>query len=94
MWKVGLTSRVIKQREHLVEMSRQRFDLLLKELEVAGPFRSNWPSFGSLVLTGRRRVYHCHIKGRPTYVACWEIVDKEIRVIEVFYVGTHEKAPY
>jgi hypothetical protein len=36
----------------------------------------------------------CHLKkGRPTYVACWT-VDKKNKVIEVYYAGTHEKAPY
>jgi hypothetical protein len=39
--------------------------------------------------------YHCHLKaGRPTYVACWELIDKKIRILEVYYVGTREKAPY
>jgi len=33
-------------------------------------------------------------KGRPTYVAVWEIRKDEIRLIEVTYVGTHENAPY
>jgi hypothetical protein len=33
-------------------------------------------------------------KGRPTYVAIWEVMDKEIKLIEVIYAGTHEKAPY
>ena len=28
-----------------------------------------------------------------TYVAVWEVIDKEIRLVEVSYVGTHEKAP-
>jgi len=27
-------------------------------------------------------------------VAIWEVIDKEIRLIEVTYAGTHEKAPY
>jgi hypothetical protein len=33
-------------------------------------------------------------KGRPAYVAIWEVMDKEIILIEVMYAGTHEKAPY
>jgi hypothetical protein len=33
-------------------------------------------------------------KGRPTYVAVWEAQDKKIKLVEVLYVGTHEKAPY
>lgn len=38
---------------------------------------------------------HCHItRGKTTYVVCWEVVDNKIRVIEVYYVGSHEKTPY
>jgi hypothetical protein len=33
-------------------------------------------------------------KGRPTYVAVWELKDKEICLVEVTYAGTHEKALY
>jgi hypothetical protein len=39
--------------------------------------------------------YHCHLKkGKPTYVCFWKILDKRERIVEVFYVGSHEKAPY
>jgi hypothetical protein len=27
-------------------------------------------------------------------VAVWEVHDKTIKLVEVTYVGTHEKAPY
>jgi hypothetical protein len=27
-------------------------------------------------------------------VAVWEVIDKKVRMIEVIYAGTHEKAPY
>jgi hypothetical protein len=74
---------------------QDRFDLLSKELEVAGPIRSNWTNFGRLQGTKKTLLYHCHIKsGRPTYVTCWEVIDKDIKLMEVYYVGTHEKAPY
>ena len=74
---------------------RERFDLLSKELETAGPMRVNWTHFGRLKGSGNALLYHCHIKsGRPTYVVCWEVLDKEIKLLEVYYVGTHEKAPY
>ncbi len=60
-----------------------------------GPFPGKqWPNFGKL-FEKKEDKYHCHlIKGRPTYVACWKVVDKNTRQIEVYYVGTHEKAPY
>jgi hypothetical protein len=39
--------------------------------------------------------YHCHIKkGRPTYVVVWQVTDREIKIVEVKYVGTHEGADY
>jgi hypothetical protein len=70
---------------------------LAKEIESAGPYRSNWSNFSRL----RKdrfipdNAYHCHIKsGKPTYVACWTIEDKKVKIVEIFYVGTHEKAPY
>ena len=64
---------------------------LIRDIEASGPVRGNWPNYG---LIGKDR-YHCHIKkGRPTYVAVWETRDKEIRIVEVMYAGTHEKAPY
>jgi hypothetical protein len=44
--------------------------------------------------TGGNR-HLCHLKkGQPTYVAIWQVVDKQIHLVEVSYVGTHEKAPY
>lgn len=36
--------------------------------------------------------YHCHLT--YSYVACWEKKESEIRLIEVYYVGSREKAPY
>jgi len=64
---------------------------LKKDMEVNGPIRGNWPNFSAL--SGDR--YHCHLKkGHPTYVAIWEVIDKKIKLIEVIYAGTHEKAPY
>ena len=64
---------------------------LIKDIELNGPVRGNWPNYSPL---GGGR-HHCHIKkGRPTYVACWAVQDKTIRLVEVYYAGTHEKAPY
>jgi mRNA-degrading endonuclease RelE of RelBE toxin-antitoxin system len=95
MWSVRITRSAQKQVDRLSDDVRLRFDLLARELAEAGPLRANWRNFGRLKGTGRSGIYHCHIKsGRPTYVACWATLGKEIQFIEVYYVGTHEKAPY
>jgi hypothetical protein len=40
-------------------------------------------------------MHHCHLRrGNPTYVAVWEVTNKQIKLVEVRYVGTHENAPY
>ena len=69
--------------------------LLFEDLANKGPAVSDWPNYGKL--RGKKGVdkRHCHLKkGNPTYVCCWEVIDKKRKIIEVYYVGTHEKAPY
>ena len=68
--------------------------LLIKDLHTKGPIAEKWPNYSKLKgFNGDKR--HCHIlKGKPTYVCCWEVLDKQVKLIEVYYVGTHEKAPY
>lgn len=91
MWTVKVSKRVIKQGTALPEAVRKRLQLLLAEIELFGPVRGSWPNYSAL--TGNR--HHCHLKkGHPTYVAVWQVEDKSIRLVEVVYVGTHEKAPY
>jgi hypothetical protein len=96
-WQVRIRFKVA-----VILMNRQKIPIevesatiaLVTELEVSGP-AVNWPNYGKLKNQGKnvdRR--HCHLqKGKPTWVACWE-VDAKNKMIEVYYVGTHEKAPY
>ncbi|MDP3028617.1 MAG: cytotoxic translational repressor of toxin-antitoxin stability system [Deltaproteobacteria bacterium] len=90
-WTVTISREAGKQIAKLPQMVRDSLIALIKEIEVNGPVRGNWPNYGAL--TGSR--YHCHLKkGRPTYVAVWELKNKKDRFVEVVYAGTHEKAPY
>lgn len=82
-----------KQYAMLPEKIQAIVLVLVREIENLGPIRNNWKNFGKLKMSGD--VYHCHVKSRrPTYVICWELIDKKIKIVEVYYVGTHEKAPY
>jgi mRNA-degrading endonuclease RelE of RelBE toxin-antitoxin system len=90
-WTVKITKRALKQINHLPVRVREALTDLIRNIEIDGPVRGNWPNFSAL----SNKRYHCHLKkGRPTYVAIWEVIDKKIRLIEVIYAGTHEKAPY
>lgn len=95
-WTVGYSRNAQEQYEKLKRSGKRPsindiINLLVIEMVREGPYRKNWPSYGPL----RENEFHCHLKkGKPTYVACWKIIDKEKKIIEVYYVGTHENAPY
>jgi hypothetical protein len=90
-WTATLHRRVANVIPILPEPVQDLLRLLLLDLEGQGPVRGNWPNYGKL----SRTRHHCHLKkGRPTYVAVWEERDRRQRLLEVIYVGTHEKAPY
>ena len=75
----------------LPQQVRDAVFALIRDIEARGPVRGNWHNYGKL----SGGVHHCHIKkGHPTYVAVWVETDKDIKLVEVTYVGTHEKAPY
>jgi mRNA-degrading endonuclease RelE of RelBE toxin-antitoxin system len=80
-----------KQKAKLTKPVRQILYALIHDIEAAGPVRGDWPNYGKLS-DGK---HHCHLKkGNPTYVAVWQVEDGKIKLVEVTYVGTHEKAPY
>lgn len=84
---------MVKQIRELPQSMQETVKFLVKDLQLGGPMARTWPKFGEL--QGRNDCYHCHLrKGRPTYVAVWQVIDKEARMIEVKYVGTHEGADY
>jgi mRNA-degrading endonuclease RelE of RelBE toxin-antitoxin system len=92
-WTVEISNKARKQLDKLPESIRAAYFALAKDIEFNGPYRSNWSHYGKL--KGMDGLFHCHIaSGRPTYVVCWEIRDKKVRLVEVYFVGTHEKAPY
>jgi mRNA-degrading endonuclease RelE of RelBE toxin-antitoxin system len=95
-WDVDIES-VGKQIKKLPPDIQIILYALLRDLENRGAQQPSWPNYSPLK-KGKRipsNSYHCHLKkGKPTYVACWRVVDKSNKLIEVFYVGTHENAPY
>jgi len=90
-WTVKMSRSAEKSKMKLSKPIRQILFALIHDIESAGPVRGDWPNYGKLA-DGK---HHCHLKkGSPTYVAVWVEVDRKIKLVEVTYVGTHEKAPY
>ncbi len=91
-WNITLNNQMNKRLKKLPEKVVLLTQLLVRDLSMFGVYPGKqWSNFSKL----SNKQFHCHlVKGRPTYVACWQLIDKSKHKIEVFYVGTHENAPY
>jgi len=86
-YKVKIKKKVLRGLAKLPINIQKLLFLLIEDLKADGPIQKTYHNFSSL---GNDR-YHCHLKYR--YVACWTYHQGEIE-IEVYYVGSREKAPY
>ncbi len=86
-FEVRVKKKVARNLKKLPDNVQKLLFLLIAELQLNGPNLKSWQNFSRL---GKDK-YHCHLNYR--YVACWTCRKNEI-VIEVYYVGTREKAPY
>jgi mRNA-degrading endonuclease RelE of RelBE toxin-antitoxin system len=91
LWTVTYSRKARKQQADLPERIKCILDALILEIQSFGPVRGTWSNYSKL----ENDHHHCHLKkGQPTYVAVWQVTDKTIKLVEIIYVGTHEKAPY
>jgi mRNA-degrading endonuclease RelE of RelBE toxin-antitoxin system len=87
MYKVIIKKKVINGIHKMPTKIQEKLTLLLKDLHDKGPFRSEWPHYSKLTEDS----YHCHLSHK--WVACWKY-DKKLIIIEVYYAGSRENAPY
>lgn len=87
MYVVKIKRKIEKRLESLPARIQDAFFELVEDLRTAGPVQPSWPNYSRL--TGDE--YHCHLSYH--YVACWRHEKGRIN-IEVYYVGSREKAPY
>jgi len=93
-WTVGFSTKAGRQITKLPANINDRLANLVRELIVEGPVQPEWKNYSKL--TGKKgEYYHCHLNaGRPTYVVVWQVLDRQVRVMEVRYAGTHEGINY
>ena len=83
-WSKKKVERLLRSIPRKVQ---ERFFELVKDLQRAGPYQPQWPHYSALGGDN----YHCHLT--RDWVACWRSESGSI-VIEVYYVGSREGAPY
>ena len=86
-YEVKIKKKVLRDLTKLPVNVRKLLFLLIEDLIADGPIQKSWHNFSPL----GNNTYHCHLNYR--YVACWTCRQGEIE-IEVYYVGSREKAPY
>ena len=86
-YDVRFKRKVERDARKLPENVQKTLGLLLVDLEESGPIQKGWSNFSKL----EKDNYHCHLTG--SYVACWTH-EKDTVVIEIYYAGSREDAPY
>ena len=86
-YRVLTRKKIAGNLDQLPENIKKLLFLLIADLQADGPVQKRWKNFSAL---GNDR-FHCHLTYH--YVACWKCRKNEI-IIEVYYVGSREKAPY
>ena len=87
MYNVSIKKKALKKLSKLPVWVQKKMAILALDLRDSGPEQPNWLNYSQLNTTK----YHCHLG--TSWVACWEHDSKTIN-IEVYYVGSREKAPY
>ncbi|RLC19101.1 MAG: hypothetical protein DRI57_07640 [Deltaproteobacteria bacterium] len=86
-YEIVLKKKVLKNLRKLPLWVQKKVALLLKDLKEKGPEQPKWQNYSKLSQTK----YHCHLG--TSWVACWHHQQNRL-TIEVYYVGSREKAPY
>ena len=86
-YDVLVKKKVLKGLKKLPMWLQKKLGLLVLDLKENGPEQPGWQNYSKLSVDE----YHCHLG--TSWVACWRHRKKTI-IIEVYYVGSREKAPY
>lgn len=87
-WQVKFTSKAAKQAGKLPQRERDLLALLVTDLRLRGPVVPDWRNYSKL----GKDTYHCHLSYK--WVACWRVGNDESLIIEIYYAGSRENAPY
>jgi len=80
-----------KAKKQIIKMPQREQSVLMRlvaDLEIEGPILPQWKNYSKL----GKNTHHCHLSYK--WVACWQVDDSEVKLIEIYYTGSREDAPY
>ncbi len=86
-FEVKVLRKARKDIEKSPTFVKAKFVNLIRDLQDFGPVLPRWPHFSRL----GEVTYHCHLSDK--WVACWRN-ENESLLVEVYYAGSRESAPY
>jgi mRNA-degrading endonuclease RelE of RelBE toxin-antitoxin system len=86
-YTVIVNKKAKKNIEKMPDTIKRKMVLLVDDLIEKGPILKEWSKFSKL----NESEYHCHLSYH--WVACWRH-EKNSILIEVYYAGSRENAPY
>ena len=84
---VKMPRKLEKVIRDIPESARKVLLKLVDDIQNSGPIQPAYPNYSKL----GKDTYHCHLTYK--WVACWRCEQGEY-IVEVYYVGSREKAPY
>jgi mRNA-degrading endonuclease RelE of RelBE toxin-antitoxin system len=87
MYKIRIKKQAEKKLQKMPISIQDTFFQLVDDLKKTGPLQPGWSNFSKL---GDNK-YHCHLSYK--WVACLRS-EKNSLIIEVYYAGSRENAPY
>ena len=87
MYNISIKKQVKKNLEKMPISIQDTFLQLVDDLQRTGPIQPGWSNYSKL----KDNEYHCHLNRK--WVACWRS-EKNTLIIEVYYAGSRENAPY
>ena len=86
-YTVGWKKKIEKDIKKMPQKEQEKFAQLVYDLMENGPKQPKWPNYSKL----SDNKFHCHLSYH--WVACWKTENENI-IIEIYYVGSRENAPY
>ena len=87
MYKIVIKKKIMKSIDKMPGKVRKKMFFLIEDLAKNGPLQKDWPNYSIL----SDNLFHCHLTHK--WVACWKH-EKNSIIIEVYYAGSRENAPY